>query len=377
MYNSHTTSALNTVTRSAKARKPHEGVACQARIIQMRRLACIAGIFVLGLAILVGFAFSDPRTVTLEGEELVKAIPKGKASCAFFPDSRKAVIASVGGGRETFLFDLPTRTRVRLSESLEPGCSSLSVSPNGKWIAFGCGNGTVRLWDVAAEKEVAILEGHLLSVYRVVFSPDSSLLASAGHEKQIRVWDTKTKKLRHVLPKQLAPVMSLAFTSDGSALIYASTTRRVERWDLASDKTAILVDRTADRIQALEVFPNGKSFLLVSEPVAIYDVSTGEKSVSFQTKSGKAQRGAISAGNEYLLIGCGNFELPNPTPGYVEVWRSNGTYVTRFRAHDSPIVSIALSPDKQKLVTGDSRNSVKLWILSSLFKESEEGPNPD
>jgi RNA polymerase sigma factor (sigma-70 family) len=53
---------------------------------------------------------------------------------------------------------------------------------------------TVRIWDVASDREVGSFAGDLGSVIRLAFSPDNKALALACYDKTIRVWDTAARK---------------------------------------------------------------------------------------------------------------------------------------------------------------------------------------
>jgi WD40 repeat protein len=61
-------------------------------------------------------------------------------------------------------------------------------SPDGSLLATSSRDRTVRLWDIKAEQQVAVLRGHAGRVYDVSFKPDGRLLASASRDKTARLW---------------------------------------------------------------------------------------------------------------------------------------------------------------------------------------------
>jgi WD40 repeat protein len=66
----------------------------------------------------------------------------------------------------------------------------LALSPDGKRLASGCADNTIRIWDLATRDQVAELRGHNDYVKSVSFSPDGEQLVSASGDYTIRVWDT-------------------------------------------------------------------------------------------------------------------------------------------------------------------------------------------
>jgi WD40 repeat protein len=63
------------------------------------------------------------------------------------------------------------------------------VSADGNLVATGSRDRTVRLWDAATGKELAVLGGHTDQVRAVALSRDGKTLASAGDDRTIRIWN--------------------------------------------------------------------------------------------------------------------------------------------------------------------------------------------
>jgi WD40 repeat protein len=68
-----------------------------------------------------------------------------------------------------------------------------AFSPDSKTLAWAEGPNII-LWDVASGKELAAFEGHTADVAGLVFSPDGKLLATGSADKTVKLFDIPTTR---------------------------------------------------------------------------------------------------------------------------------------------------------------------------------------
>ncbi len=118
------------------------------------------------------------------------------------------------------------------------GVTAVAFSPNGKTLATGSDDDTVRLWDIDTGVSNQCFEGHTEDITAVGFSFDGKLLASGSNDGTVRLWNALTGSHEQTVNVR-SSVRSLSFSEDGQ---YLETDRGILRLSpsLASE-TAITV----------------------------------------------------------------------------------------------------------------------------------------
>ncbi|MEH2111468.1 MAG: WD40 repeat domain-containing protein, partial [Nostoc sp.] len=144
-----------------------------------------------------------------QGNELEAFVPAIKAGKIL--QSQHKTNPEVMNVLQTVRFQRRERKRLQESNSV----SSVSFSPDGKTLASGSADNTIKLWNLETGKEIGTLNGHTNSVSSVSFSPDGKTLASGSDDKTIKLWNLETGKEIGTLNGHTNSVSSVSFSPDG------------------------------------------------------------------------------------------------------------------------------------------------------------------
>jgi len=108
----------------------------------------------------------------------------------------------------------------------------VSSSADGRMIASGSQDDTVKVWDAMTGSCVQTLLGHSNWVRSVVFSPDSSLLASGSSDETIRVWSLHDYSMITTLTGHKFDVCCVQFSPNGRRIVSISDDKEIIIWDV-------------------------------------------------------------------------------------------------------------------------------------------------
>jgi WD40 repeat protein len=129
------------------------------------------------------------------------------------------------------LWDFPSGQHETTFTNREASRCAAFFSPDGRMLVSTSWGGTVRLRDLFAHREVAAWRGHS-GVWGAAFSPDGRRLATGGADAReaVKLWDLATQRELLSLPAEGQFFLHVAFSPDGSTLMATSFAGIAHLW---------------------------------------------------------------------------------------------------------------------------------------------------
>ena len=241
------------------------------------------------------------------------------------------------------------------------GTWAAAISRDGRRMALGAVNGSVRLVDLRTGAVRPLSAGHAAEVLEVRFSPDGRRLLSAGDDGRVLVWDVARGELLETLQGHAGRVRGVAVGAGGRLAYSAGFDGRLITWDLAGAKRLGRPFRggpgNADHPHPA-VSPDGAAFAVPDQRgvVRVFDSRTLRVRSHLATRGHGAATGAAFARRGTVLA-------VTHADGTVALWdtaagRPLGEPV---RAHRGAALAPGFSADGRRLVTAGEDGKVRLW----------------
>ena len=188
--------------------------------------------------------------------------------------------------------------------SVHPKIMTLAFSPDGKTLASGSKDMTVRLWNTERRKKLKTLKGHVGWITALAFSNDGKIIASGDTDSIVRLWDTHKGNELAILNGHKNTIVALTFAPNGKTLASASADGTIRFWD-ANTGTEISIFATGhtESVKAVAFSADGAtlSSAMFNGTVQQYDIKTGQELTPFTTGHQKMTYAVVLSPDATLL----------------------------------------------------------------------------
>ncbi|MFH8348191.1 hypothetical protein [Streptomyces sp. NPDC018045] len=295
------------------------------------------------------------RQYAAEAAELRREQPQAAALTALYGYRQAATVEARGS-----LLSAYAAYRANQFTGHTGVVNAVAFSPDGRTLATGSVDRTVKLWDTATDRMLATLIGHVGSVYALAFSPDGRVLATAGDDGTVRLWDVAGRRLLGVLTGPSGRVMSLSFSHDGRTLASGSTGKAVRLWDVASRRPVADLTGHTGNVSAVAFSPDGKVLASAGDDrtVRLWDARTHRPLAVLTGHLQQVLALAFSRDGRTLASGGGDRT--------VRLWDVAGRRETGQLAGTADrITALAWSPDRRTLAVSSYDGIVRLWDVEA------------
>jgi WD40 repeat protein len=162
---------------------------------------------------------------TETGREALVGNPGQITVWAFSPDRRTLAITYSSSGTPDLVDLVSGRIRsANVQGHVGRGIQALEFSADGRTVATGGGDRSIRLWDVGTLEERLMLKGRKGTANALSFSSDGKTLASFDTGRAMILWDIATGEQHLALEPIFFSLTGVRFSPDGSSLATSEIT---------------------------------------------------------------------------------------------------------------------------------------------------------
>jgi WD40 repeat protein len=316
-----------------------------------------------------GRASSPPATLSPTG--VLRGHTDVIMGVDFAPDGSKLVSVSRDGTLR--MWDLNAEKSIYRSPPSRTRLETAIFTSDGKQMVV-CGGhlrdgpNELKLCSAANGQAIHSFLGHEGRVNRVRLSPDGKLLVSSGNDKTIRVWEVSTGKNLASLRGHTHHVYGVSFHPDGKRIASSGRDNSVRVWDWSLGKQIQLFKGHTDQVIDVEFSPDGKHLASACDDKTIrfWDVATGTELRRFLGHGHDIRDICFSPDSRLLASASGDKT--------VKVWEvSTGTCLLTLK-HEDIARTVTFSPNGMNLASACGDRTICIWDLSTFIEVKKPRP---
>jgi serine/threonine protein kinase len=245
---------------------------------------------------------------------------------------------------------------LEIDESPVTVIQAVTFDHAGKRLAIVGDKRLVKIWDLAAKKELAAIEGHKREVLCTAFHPDGKHLVTGGDDGLVKIWDAASGRELSTLQAHARDVNSVAFSPDGRRLVTAGRDTSIRIWDFESRKAILILENRQGQVTQVLFSPDGHRLASAGKnnTVIVFNAVTGQEFYTINVGAGAVNDIAFSPDSERLAT-AGDDKT-------IKMWNAqSGHELFVLRGHTDAVLSLVFSGDGQQLFSIGADKVIKGW----------------
>lgn len=202
---------------------------------------------------------------------------------------RTGLVASASYDGQVRLWDVSTRSSVKVLTGQTQGISCVAMSPDGDFLASASLDGSCWLWELSTWQIKYSFHFGGQQMLRVAWSPSGNHIASATSDSIVRVLDIDNSVNYHLLEGHRAAVASLAWSEDGLNLASGDESGTLRVWNPTTGKLLYELQGHACQICSLRWSQDGRHLTSASTNGVVRVWDLRDVSVSLGTNTSQVQ----------------------------------------------------------------------------------------
>lgn len=225
------------------------------------------------------------------------------------------------------IHELPSFSEIHKLSISASQISTVSISPDGLWLAFGASTlGQLLVWEWQSESYILKQQGHFDNLNALTYSPSGDRIITTSDDGKVKVWDAASGFCIVTFTEHTSGVTACEFAKRGNVLFTASLDGSVRAFDLI-------------RYRCFRTF-------------------TATKRLSFSSIAVDPSGEVVAAGS------LDDFDI--------HLWSvQTGQLLDQLAGHEGPVSSLAFAPNGTSLVSGSWDRTVRIWSVFARTQTSE------
>ncbi len=178
------------------------------------------------------------------------------------------------------------------------------LTENGNVLASGSNNGSIRYWNLKTGEWQDVISGDALpAVFSLASSPERKLLATGRADNIIRVWNFEDGTLMHTFEGHGDPVTSLAFDAHGNMLVSGSADGTVKLWDIGTSAPPQEFTPSSDWVNSVALHGTTLASASFNGAIFLWGIDTKKRLYRLTGHSGSVESIAFSSDGKTLASG--------------------------------------------------------------------------